>query len=194
MEQKSIRGYSAIASQWICAVTIRRAIRENTREHLFGFRNTGFAASSAKQEVYTIAVLARNLAHDLRQEPPNYLFAARVMDRDKLRCLLGHVKRGLLRDRRSTREECYQLFELSEGIIEHGRMIQEHIGYTAPYAMVEVPELARRFRETPRTIQDALALLRAQDRAEPSDLRGRWKLSLAATFHSEEDKGDVGAA
>jgi len=165
-----------------------------TCKHLFGFRNRRFAASSAKQEVYTIAVLARNLAHDLRQEPPNYLFAARVMDRDKLRCLLGHVKRGLLRDRRSTREECYQLFELSEAIIEHGRMIQEHIGYTAPYAMVEVPELARRFRETPRTIKDALALLRAQDRAEPSDLRGRWKLSLTATFHSEEDNGDVGAA
>ena len=101
-------------------------------------------------------------------------------------------------DRRLTREEFYQLLQLAEAIIEHGRMIQEYMGYTAPYAMVEVPELARRFRETPRTIKDALALLRGMGRAEPSHVRGCWRLRLVETVRSEEDvkddKKDAGAA
>ncbi len=45
-----MRGYSAITSQWIGADTIRRAMWAGTCKHLFGFRNTGFAAGAEKQD------------------------------------------------------------------------------------------------------------------------------------------------
>jgi hypothetical protein len=60
--------------------------------------------------------------------------------------------------------------------------------------IVEVPELATRFRETQRTIKDALALLRDMGRAEPIHLRGCWRLLLAETLRREEDETDAGAA
>ncbi|SRR5208283_4372988 len=120
------------------------------------------------------------------------------MDRDKLRRLIGRLKQALRLERRLTLEESHQLLQLSGAILDYGRMIQEYRGYTAPYAIVEVPELAIRFRETPRTIQDALALLGDMGRAEPFHLRGCWKLRLADALRSEENDtghvGDVGAA
>jgi hypothetical protein len=119
------------------------------------------------------------------------------MDRDKLRRLIGRLKQTLRLERRLTLEEFHQLLQLSGAILDHGRMVQEYHGYAAPYAIVEVPELALRFRETPRTIQDALALLGDMGRAEPSHLGGCWKLRLTDTPRSEEeenDTGDVGAA
>jgi hypothetical protein len=117
------------------------------------------------------------------------------MDGDELWRLLGRLKRAMLTDRRLSPEELHELTQLSEAIVDHARMIQEYRGSRVPYAIVEIPELARRFRETPRTIKDALALLNAAGRAEPFDSRGVWKLNLPAIFHSEEDdKGDRGAA
>ncbi len=117
------------------------------------------------------------------------------MDRDKLRRLIGRLKQALRLGRRLTLEESHQLLQLSGAILDYGRIIQEYRGYTAQYAMVEVPELAIRFRETPRTIQEALALLGDMGRAEPSHLQGCWKLRLADALRSgENDTGDVGAA
>jgi hypothetical protein len=117
------------------------------------------------------------------------------MDQDMLRRLFGRLKQALLLERRLTREEFYQLLQLSEAFIDYGQMIQAYCGYSVPYVFVEISELARRFRETPRTIQDALALLGDMGRAEPSHLRGCWKLRLADAPRSEEnDPGDVRVA
>jgi|HubBroStandDraft_1064217.scaffolds.fasta_scaffold03622_9 hypothetical protein len=117
------------------------------------------------------------------------------MDRDKLRRLLGRLKRTLRLERRLTLEEFYELLQLCEAIIDYGRMIQEYHGSAAPYSIVEIPELASRFRESPRTITDALALLGGMGRAEPCDPRGCWKLRLADNPRSEEDDvRDVGVA
>ena len=106
------------------------------------------------------------------------------MDRDKLRRLIGRLKQALRLERRLTREEFYQLLQLSEAIIDYARMIQADCGYSVPYVIVEVPELAHRFRETPRTIKDALLLLSDMGRAESAHLYGCWKLQLASTLLS----------
>jgi hypothetical protein len=101
------------------------------------------------------------------------------MARDYWQRLLGRIRRALRIERRLTLEESHQLLELAETIVEHGRM--HHLFYKNPmeYLMVETEELAFRFRETPQTIEDALQLLRATDRAEPYDRHGRWRLRLA---------------
>jgi len=52
------------------------------------------------------------------------------------------------------------------------------------FVIVEIPEPARRFRETPQAIEDALLLLRDMGRAEPIHLHGCWKLQLAGTLIS----------
>lgn len=116
------------------------------------------------------------------------------MDRDRLRRVLRYARRALLIDKRLTHQEFHQLLELSEAIIDHGRMIQAYRESYAPYAVVEVPELASRFREKQRTIRDALALLSDMGRADPLPLRGCWKLTLADRLRREEDAGGAGAA
>jgi hypothetical protein len=89
-------------------------------------------------------------------------------------------------ERRLTVEECYQLIELSEAIFEHGRMIVAYQSHAAPYVIVEIAELAVRFRETPRAVNDALVLLGKMGRAEPfRALRGCWKLKLAGPLGNE---------
>ena len=128
---------------------------------------------------------------------------------EHVRQVIVHLKRALRMEHRLTVEEFYQLLQLSEAIIDYGRMIRTYCGYSVPYLIVEVPELARRFRETPRTIKDALALLRDMGRAESAHPYGYWKLQLANTLlsgheavhsarrHSktpDDDKGDAGAA
>ena len=56
----------------------------------------------------------------------------------------------------------------------YGRMLQAH--YSAPEAFVEVTESARRFRETPQVVNDALLILQEAGRAQPTDTNGLWKL------------------
>ena len=101
---------------------------------------------------------------------------------ERVRQVIDHLKRALRMEQRLTVEEFYELLQLSEAIIDYGRMIRTHCGYSVPYLIVEVPELARRFRETPRTIKDALALLRDMGRAESAHPYGCWKLQLASTL------------
>jgi len=75
------------------------------------------------------------------------------MYREYVRRMIDHLKRALRMEHRLSLEEFYQLLQLSEAIIDYGRMIQTYCGYSAPYVIVEVPELARRFRETPQPLK-----------------------------------------
>jgi len=115
--------------------------------------------------------------------------------REHLRRALGHLKRALGMQQRLTVEEFNELLQLSKAIIDYGRMIRAYNEIPVPNVIVEIPELAHRFRESPRTIKDALRLLRDSGRAEPTDLSGCWKLRLADTLRDrEDDKADAGAA
>jgi hypothetical protein len=60
-------------------------------------------------------------------------------------------------------------------------MIQAHTGYGGADVVVEVAELAHRFRETPGTIKGALLLLQVMGLAQPIHLRGCWRLQLKRT-------------
>ncbi|MFY9905711.1 MAG: hypothetical protein WBX02_07455 [Terriglobales bacterium] len=104
------------------------------------------------------------------------------MLRESLRRLIGLLKRtpGI---------EAEQLLQLSEAILEHGRMIRAYHEYFSGNIMVEITELASRFRETPHAIEDALLLLRKKGLAEPAGLPGCWKLRLGDSGRS--DKGDA---
>ena len=101
------------------------------------------------------------------------------MYREHVRRMIGHLKRALRMQHRLTVEEFYQLLQLSEAIIDYGRMIQAYRRYSAPNVILEITELANRFRETPQTIKDALLLIRDIGCAEPADLDGCWKLRVA---------------
>src|SRR5258708_22172878 len=106
------------------------------------------------------------------------------MNREHVGRMFGHLQRALRKDERLTREEFNQLLQLSEAIIEYGRMIQVFYRYSSPIVILEITELANRFRETPRAIKDALLLLGEIGRAEPADLEGCWKLRLAGAVLS----------
>ena len=101
------------------------------------------------------------------------------LDKNSLRRLLSRVRRALRLERRLSLAETYQLFQLAETILDHGRMLQSYFEFSMDYAVVEVPELVFRLRETPATVTEALRLLRYMGRAERFDLRGRWRLRLA---------------
>ena len=101
--------------------------------------------------------------------------------------VIGLLKRALRKDQRLTVEEFNRLLQLSEAIIDYGRMIHEYCGFTVTFVIVEIPELARRFRETPQAIEDALLLLTDMGRAEPIHLHGCWKLQLADTPSAREE-------
>jgi hypothetical protein len=89
------------------------------------------------------------------------------MYREHLRRVLGHLKRAGRKEQRLTADEFNQLLQLSEAIIDYGRMILAYHHYSVPVVIVEIPELSHRFRETPQTIKNALRLLRDIGRAEP---------------------------
>src|ERR1700674_5419280 len=109
------------------------------------------------------------------------------MYRQHLRRVLRHFERALRKDQRLTAEEFNQRLQLSEAIIDYGRMIQAYYEYSVPDVILEITESANRFRETPQTIKDALRLLRDIGRAEPANLDGCWKLQLAGTLPSGRD-------
>jgi len=108
--------------------------------------------------------------------------------------MIGHLKRAMRKKQRLTVEEFSQRLQLSEAIVDYGRMIQAFYHRSAPEVIVEIPEMACRFRETPRTIKDALRLLRDMGRAEPADLDGCWKLQLAPTLPSGREGLSLGDA
>src|SRR5260370_42666813 len=103
---------------------------------------------------------------------------------EPLRRVLGHLKRALRKERRPTVEE---LTQLSEAIIDYGRMIHAYHHCSLSEVIVEIPELSHRFRETEHTIEDALRLLRGIGRAEPTDLDGCWKLEVAGPLRTSRE-------
>src|ERR1700693_6100176 len=136
-------------------------------------------------------------------------FGAKVMYWKHFGRVIVQIKRALRKDRRLTADEFHQLRQLSEAIIDYGRMIQTYRRYAGPNVILEITELANRFRETPQTVKDALLLLQDIGCAELSDLEGCWKLQLAdalsrlpegfslgdAPVHSlDDDTADLGTA
>ena len=92
--------------------------------------------------------------------------------------MLDHLKCGLRMEQRLTVEQCYQLIQLAEAIVDYGGMLQTHYGSCVPDPVIEVSELAYRFREAPKAINDALVLLKFEGRAEPVHPSGCWRLQL----------------
>jgi hypothetical protein len=72
------------------------------------------------------------------------------MYREHLRRVLGHFKRALRKDQRLTAEEFNQRLQLSEAIIDYGRMIQVYYGYSVPDVILEITASANRFRVSER--------------------------------------------
>jgi hypothetical protein len=99
--------------------------------------------------------------------------------------MIGLLKRAMRKKQRLTVGEFNERLQLAEAIVDSGRMIQAFYHRSLPEVIVEIPEVARRFRETPRTIKHALRLLRDMECAERADLDGCWKLQLANTVPSE---------
>jgi hypothetical protein len=108
--------------------------------------------------------------------------------------MIGHLKRALRKEQRLTIEEFNQRLQLSEAIVDYGRMIQAFYHCSVLEVIVEIPEVACRFRETPQTIKNALRLLRDMGRAEPADLDGCWKLQLTGTLPSGREGPSLGDA
>lgn len=108
--------------------------------------------------------------------------------------VIVHVKRALRKDQRLTADEFSQLRQLSEAIIDYGRMVQAYRRYAVPNVILEITELANRFRETPQTIKDALLLLQDIGCAEPADLDGCWKLQLAGASSQRPQGFSIGDA
>jgi hypothetical protein len=102
--------------------------------------------------------------------------------------LVDALRRALRVERQLTPEE---LRQLAEAIVDYGRMMaQEELpADKPPYVIVEVPELARRFRETTQTIKDVLLLLNEMGRAEPVYSGGHWKVKLEGTFRRRSRGG-----
>lgn len=71
-----------------------------------------------------------------------------------LQQMLNILKRALGLEQRVAPQECYALLLLAEAIVDYGRMIHAHEELSTPEVIVEIQEMARRFRETPQTIAD----------------------------------------
>jgi hypothetical protein len=103
---------------------------------------------------------------------------------------LGSLKRALGIDQRQNIDE---LLRLGEAIRDYGRMLQENEQWEnasgPPYTIVEIPELALRFRESERNIIDALTLLQVSGFAEPVLQRRKcWRVKIATTrIHSQDE-------
>jgi hypothetical protein len=113
------------------------------------------------------------------------------MDHPRSGRLLSYFKRVRRVDHLAS-EEYNKLRQLAEAIIEYGRMHQSYYDSPAHILFVEAAELERRFRETPRAIEDALVLLTDMGRAEPADHAKLWKLKLGDTLSNRGE--DAGAA
>ena len=78
-------------------------------------------------------------------------------------------------------------------MIDYAQTIQLQEGWAAPppqYIIVGIQELASRFKETPRTIKDALLVLNLAGHADPLPPRRQyWKVKLSEIpIRREEEK------
>lgn len=96
------------------------------------------------------------------------------MFRERLQELLQDLLSLLTGTRASKPRQ--ELEQLATGIIDYGRMMKSHYAFSS--VIVDTRELALRFRESRRTVQEALSLLHLQGRAEETDLNGYWKLQI----------------
>lgn len=98
--------------------------------------------------------------------------------RAPLQAIFRRLKRPL--ERRRNIEE---LVALAEAITDYAQMTQSLEGWREQppqYIIVGIQELAFRFRETPRTIKDALLILNLEDIANPLPRRRQyWKIKLS---------------
>jgi hypothetical protein len=101
--------------------------------------------------------------------------------------MISSMKRILHLERRLTLQESYRVLDISEEIAHYVRMIQEY-EHSVSFVVVEVPELASRFRETPRAIKDGLLILKHRGLADQV-APGYWRLKVAGTLRT-----DAGAA
>ena len=69
-----------------------------------------------------------------------------------------------------------EIEELAGSVLDYGRMIRDVCSKL--HIVVEVDDLAFRFRKTPRMITEALFLLEKQGRATQTELDGLWKLRV----------------
>ena len=129
---------------------------------LSGFRNRKFPEPAAPRTRTTIFDTLRGI----------------ILDNDKIGRWLGSLRRALRLERRQRPQELQKLTQLSEAILDHGRMLQSSYQVPMEHAVVEVSQLAIRLRETPETITKALGLLEDMGRAERFD-RGSWRVRLA---------------
>jgi hypothetical protein len=90
-------------------------------------------------------------------------------------------------ERRLTVEECYQLIELSEAIFEYGRMIQAFHGRASPYVIVEIPELAVRFRRHHGLLMTRPCCWERWEEPSVFVCGGCWELKLAGTLRSANE-------
>ena len=110
--------------------------------------------------------------------------------------LVNLARRALGIERRLTLEECHDLLQLSETVMDHGRMLQSYFECPMDHVMIEVPELAYRLREAPETVAEALLLLQGMGLAEPfSERHGSWRLRLTpGSFGDLTEKGTATSA
>jgi hypothetical protein len=77
-----------------------------------------------------------------------------------------------------TGEQRPELQKLSGALMEYARMLASYHNSSLSYVIVEVPDLATRFREKPTTIKHALALLEESGNAEHVTAKNCWKIKL----------------
>jgi hypothetical protein len=69
------------------------------------------------------------------------------------------------------------VLELSEQILEYARMIEAHGASPVFGVIVEIPDLANRFRENTQTISDALELLHRTGKSHAINRYGVWRVA-----------------
>jgi len=152
-----------------------RSQRAGSGKHLFGFRNSKFDVHPQWNSLHIPSLLW--LGDRNRR---TISFGAVGMYREHLGRLFGTLKRALRTDQRLTIGEFSELLQLAEAIIDYAQMIQNHEVWSGPtplYTLVEIPEMAGRFRETLRAIKGALLLLKNMGRATPVKSR-TWRVKL----------------
>jgi len=91
--------------------------------------------------------------------------------------LIAEFSKGFIHVRDSRRSyQNREIEELAHSVMDYGRM--SLAVYSRQVAIVEVDDLAFRFRETPQTITKALCLLERQGQAQRTKVHGLWKLQV----------------